>query len=65
MCVSSCFNTTNNYANNATKVCGPSINCQANHFGRNSSLLCVQSCPNGSFSYQSALVKLCVDKCAK
>ena len=51
------------YANNYTKVCGPSINCPTNTFGENNTQLCVFSCPTSSYGYQTATNKICIDIC--
>lgn len=51
------------YANNQTKICGVSWNCPLNYYGENNTQLCVNSCPAGSFAYQTLVDKICIDQC--
>lgn len=64
LCVAGCLTTPAfHYANNHTKVCGPSIDCQIGYYGENTTQLCVESCPldKVNWAYKTAADKICID----
>ena len=64
VCVSRCHpSPILHYANNETKVCGPSLDCGLNHYGENSTQTCITHCPAGTFGFVSVAAKICIDIC--